>query len=139
MDTAVANSAGPPRPTAETLPYHFQSQSRFDLLKQRPVVQFQLVQRAAAIKEAGVAAEDSNADENVVLIEHHAEVGDRTVDIAAGYWIRCTESVENPEVTIRPDTVNDTVTVLPPREAVEYSFPSCPRVSRADGFAPSRF
>jgi hypothetical protein len=51
------------------------------------VDQFQLVQRAAAIKEASVAAvapEDGNADENVILTEYHAVVGDRTVDIAAG-------------------------------------------------------
>lgn len=46
------------------------------------VDQFQLVQRAAASKEASVAA--VAADENVILTECHTVVGDRTVDIATG-------------------------------------------------------
>src|ERR1700682_5746046 len=98
-----------------------------------PVVQFQLVQRAAAIKEAGAAAITAivrDTDETVILIvppvlrvgilfsivssKHHAEIGGRTIPIGAGCWIGCTESVQNLEVTVRPDAVNDTVSIHPP-------------------------
>ena len=94
------------------------------------VVQFQLVQRAAAIKEAGaaaVAAELANTDDSVILIEHHAVIGDRAVLIAAGCWIRCTESVQNLEVTVRPDAVNDTVAVHPPERSRRVQRPIFPK------------
>src|ERR1700681_1134512 len=98
-----------------------------------PVVQFQLVQRAAAIKEAGAAAITTivgDTDETVILIvppvlrvgilfsivssKHHAKIGGRAVRIGAGCWIGCTESVQNFEVTVRPDAVDDTVSIHPP-------------------------
>src|ERR1700681_468569 len=98
-----------------------------------PVVQFQLVQRAAAIKEAGAAAITTvvgDTDETVILIippvlrvgilfsmvssKHHSIIGGRAVRIGAGCWIRRTESVQNLEVTVRPDAINDTVAVHPP-------------------------
>ena len=65
---------------------------RFGLLPgARPpalVVQLQLVQRAAAIPEAGraaIAAVVGHTDETVIVIEHHAEIGGRAVCVAASY------------------------------------------------------
>jgi hypothetical protein len=70
------------------------------------VVQFQLVQRAAADIETGgavVAAVVGDADETVVLrIEHHAVIRVRAVQIGARCRICRTESVQNLERTIRP-------------------------------------
>ena len=102
-------------------------------------VQFQFVQRAATVEEAGaatVATEIGYTDEMVFVVKHYTEIRGRPIRIAASCWIPCTESVQNLEFIVIPDKVNDAVAIQPPETKPLSTASHLPRVSAGQTDSP---
>src|SRR5450631_4179476 len=92
------------------------------------VLQFQLVERTAAVADAGRAADaaiDGDSDE-IVPVQHHTVIWVHTICIGSRGCISCTKGVQNLEAAVFLDAVKHAVAIRTPGEGVRVQSPMRP-------------